>query len=141
MELPAAGETAARVRGGALAASAVATCGGRVDGDKVTWPPPGPFEPDWPRGGRPHGDPPNSPRTKDGITLAMAAAAFLVIARDAAKKGIHTRPDTAHVQQLLNHVTTPIRHTTQHAMHRSRWQRTSQARARASHYHHLVSFL
>lgn len=39
------------------------------------------------------------------------------------------------IRKIFNRITAPIHHTIEHAMHWSRWRRTSQARARTSHYH------
>jgi hypothetical protein len=39
------------------------------------------------------------------------------------------------VRKLFNRITAPVQHAIEHALHWSRWRRTCQARARASHYH------
>ncbi len=39
------------------------------------------------------------------------------------------------IRKLFNRITAPIQHTIAHTLHWSHWRRTSQARARTSHYH------
>jgi len=47
------------------------------------------------------------------------------------------------IRRLFNRITAPIRHMIDHAVHWSTWRRTSQTRARISHYrrrgHHNLS--
>jgi hypothetical protein len=38
------------------------------------------------------------------------------------------------IRKLFNRIAAPIHHTITHALHWSYWRRTSQARARTSHY-------
>jgi hypothetical protein len=76
----------------------------------------------------------------------MAAAAFLAIIRNITKKGEPRNepeseltpsliPLTANeIRKLFNRITAPVQHTITHTLHWSYWRRTSQARARTSHY-------
>jgi hypothetical protein len=76
------------------------------------------------------------------IALSMAAAAFLCVTREVAKKrgrsvsgDAKMIPLTANeIRRLFNRITAPIRHPIEHVLSRPRWRRTSQARARDSHY-------
>src|SRR6185312_7183396 len=57
------------------------------------------------------------------------------------KKGANDEPEPElipltinEIRRLFNRITAPIQHTATHTLHWSHWRRTSQARARASHY-------
>jgi hypothetical protein len=58
------------------------------------------------------------------------------------KKGVDDKPEPKlipltvnEIRRLFNRVAAPIQHTIAHTLHWSHWRRTSQARARTSHYH------
>lgn len=86
------------------------------------------------------------------VTLSMLAAAFLVITRDAVKKkasadgGCETLIPLSvnEIRRLFNRITAPLTRFVAHVVHWSNWRRTSQTRARISHYkrrgqHHNLS--
>ena len=75
------------------------------------------------------------------ITVSMAAAVFLVTTRDTPKKGVDDESGSGlipltvnEIRKLFHRIAAPIQHTVAHTLHWSHWRRTSQARARTSHY-------